>query len=162
MLEKILNHLKQTSLYFIAQPISHWAGLLIGAVLSVIIAVLYVEFPFLPHIETEMLFLCVLPYVCLFVFVYIVAYKSRQFSVLSILFYLLPLFILQHIFLFNFGPSSWINGITANLALIWFNERETIWSDALIQLGLQLIVHLPICLAATYLGCRKGSKKHEE
>ena len=162
MLEKILTYLKQAGLFFIAQPISHFAGLFAGGILSLIIAFLYQEFPFLPYVETETFFLCVLPYVCLFVFVYIVAYKTRQFSFLSVILFLLPLFIIQYVYLFCLGPSSWIHGITANLTVIWFPKFLTIWSQALVQFGLQVLVHLPICLAASYLGCRKGIKKYEE
>lgn len=162
MLEKVLNYLKQTGLYFIAQPVSHWAGLLIGGILSFIMAILYQELPYLPYIETEMFFLCTLPFVCLFIFVYVVAYKMRQFSVVSVLLCLLPLFVVQHVYLFCFGPSSWLNGITANLSFIWFSNGRTAWSDALVQVLLQLFVHFPITLAAAYLGCRQGIKKSSE
>jgi len=163
MLEKILNYLKRTGLYFIAQPISHWVGLFISGLCGLIAAFIFEE-DYVHPLSTyfEQFFLCTLPFVALWLFLYFTVCKVEGFSRKDMMVSLLPLFVIQHIYIFAFGPSFWINGITPTLSFLLFPEHQTVWVYALVQLGLQLIVYLPIYLFASHRGYLRKLKLEAE
>lgn len=164
MKEKVLNYLKFAGLFTAYHPISHWGGVFISGILSVIVAFIakdnYVQ-PLSTYVEQ--FFLCTIPFVFLFVLVYVTAARTQYFSPKFIVFSVIPLFVMQHVYILLFGASFWINGISANLCFLWFPAYYNIvrWPTALIQLGLQVFVYLPIYMLASYCGCQRGLKNAE-
>lgn len=165
MKEKILNHLGQAGLFFIAHPLSHWLGAIVSGVSSLIVAfILKEDYPTYSSV-IEYVCLFTVPFISLFFLVqYFTGYdENNHFSPKTIIASIIPLFVFQWIYLFIWGPAFWINGICANLSFICFSKyyNISIWPNVLIQLGLQLLVYLPIYVFASRSGYLRNAKEDQ-
>lgn len=165
MKENLLAYLKRSGLFFLAFPLAHWAGVFVSGVLSVIAAFAFKENYSLYSSVIEYACLCTTPFISLFFLVqYFTGYdENDHFSPKTIIASIIPLFVLQWIYLFIWGPAFWINGICANLSFICFSKyyNISIWPNVLIQLGLQLLVYLPIYVFASRNGYLRKAKEDQ-
>lgn len=163
MKEKVLNYLKQAALFFIAHPLSHWLGVLIGGVFSLIAAfILKEDYPaYSSVIEYSCLF--TVPFISLFFFVqYFTGYdENEHFSLKAVIASILPLFVFQWIYLLIWGPAFWLHGICPHITALWLPKHTELWPDAVILLALQLFVYIPIYLYASHCGYRRKMQEAE-
>ena len=160
---EILNFLKRVGLFFIALPLAHWLGVIVGGVLSLIAAfMLKSDYPtYASIIEYACLF--TVPFVSLFFLVqYFTGYdESNAFSPKTTSASLIPTFIIQWIYLFIWGPAFWIHGICPHITTLWLPKHTEMWPEAVILLAFQLLVYLPIYLYASRCGHHRKTKEEE-
>lgn len=163
MKEKVLNYLKQAALFFIAHPLSHWLGIIVGGVLSLIAAfILKEDYPVYSSV-IEYVCLFTVPFISLFFFVqYFIGYDENDtFSPKAAIASLIPLFAIQWIYLLIWGPAFWLHGICPHITALWLPKHTELWPDAVILLVLQLFVYLPIYLYASRCGYRRKMQEAE-
>ena len=163
MKDEILNFLKRAGLLFIALPLAHWLGVIVGGVLSLIAAfMLKTDYPvYASIIEYACLF--TVPFVSLFFLVqYFTGYdENNTFFPKATIASLIPTFIIQWVYLFIGGPAFWIHGICPHITALWLPKHTELWPEAVILPVLQLLVYLPIYLYASRCGYLRKAKEEE-
>ncbi len=163
MNDKVLDYLKRTGLLFVAHPFAHWLGVLVGGVLSLIAAFILKEN--YPAYSSAIEYVCLftVPFISLFFLVqYFTGYDEADcFSPKAIISSILPLFAIQWIYLFIWGPAFWLHGICPHITTLWLPKHTELWPDIVVLLGLQLFVYIPIYLYASRCGYRRKRKEAE-
>ena len=161
MNKKILNYLKRIGLFFIAQPLSHWLGMMVSGILGITAAFILKEDYLLYASIIEYGCLFTIPFISLFFMVqYFTGYdEETRFRPTTAIVSLAPLFITQWIYLFIWGPAFWLHGICSHISMLWLPKHTELWPDVVVLLGLQLLVYLPIYLIASRCGYNRKNKE---
>lgn len=161
------TYLKRSALFILYHPVSHFAGMMAGGMLSLLIGAVFERHWEAMNSIVEPIICTLIPLAILFYIMQMEAYEKRSFKPWSIIATAIPFFILQYIFILIPDSAFWINGDCTSIAQMIFPEVQYPWHEYPLQLlatqlGLQLFAYLPTYLLGSYYGCRRRNRENEK
>ena len=156
------EYLKRTLLMALYHPLSSFVGSLIaGFPILILAAICETNREPIQNILQPILH-TIVPLAFLFFFLQHDAYESRRFSPLMTIGSSLPFFILQLILIYNKQYGMTLVGSIGLVTPMIFPNTEYTPHYILVQIGLQLLVYLPIYILATFVGYKRRMREIQQ
>ena len=148
-------------------PVSHFAGMMVGGLMSIFIGAIFERHWAVIGGVVEPLICTFFSLAILFYIFQMEAYERRSFKPWFIIATVIPFFIIQHIVVLLPDSAFWINGSCTSMAQMIFPEIQYPWHEYPLQLlvtqfGLQLLVYLPTYLLGSYYGYQRRIRENEK